>query len=56
MGLFALWVVQFARPSLRHSMLWVYAGWIAIEVGLLLAGRKRVLVFGAFGRSWRQRR
>ena len=55
-GLFVLWVVQFAVPQLRHTMLWVYAGWIAIEVGLLLSGRKRLLAFPAFARSWRQRR
>lgn len=55
-GLFALWLIQFAVPSLRHEMLWVYAAWIAIEVALLLSGRKKLLAFGAFARAWRQRR
>jgi cation:H+ antiporter len=55
-GLFALWVIQFAVPQLRHSMLWVYSGWIAVEVGLLLTGRKKLLAFPAFARSWRERR
>jgi hypothetical protein len=55
-GLFALWVIQFAVPSLRHSMLWVYSAWIAVEVGLVLAGRKRLLAFPAFARSWKARR
>ena len=55
-GLFLLWVVQFAVPSLRHSMLWVYSAWIAFELGLILAGRKRLLAFPAFARSWRASR
>jgi cation:H+ antiporter len=55
-GLFALWLIQFAVPSLRHDMVWVYSGWIAIEVGLLAAGRKRLRAFPAFARSWRERR
>jgi cation:H+ antiporter len=55
-GLFALWAIQFAVPSLRHEMLFVYGGWIVIELGLLLAGKKKLLAFGAFGRAWRARR
>jgi cation:H+ antiporter len=55
-GLFVLWLVQFAVPSLRHDMAWVYAAWIAVELGLLAAGRKRILAFSAFSRSWRRRR
>src|SRR5262249_54834441 len=54
-GLFALWMIRFAVPSLRHTMLWAYAAWIGVEVGLLLAGRKRLLAFPAFARSWRAR-
>jgi hypothetical protein len=54
-GLFVLWLVQFAVPSLRHDMLWVYAAWIAVEIALLLAGRKRIRAFHAFARSWRER-
>ena len=55
-GLFVLWVVQFAKPSLRHDMLWVYAAWIAVELALLASGKKRILAFGALARSWRTRR
>lgn len=55
-GLFALWALQFAVPSLRHEMIWVYAAWIAVEVGLLVTGRRRLLAFPAFVRSWRARR
>jgi cation:H+ antiporter len=55
-GLFGLWVVQFAVPSLRHSMIWVYSAWIAVEVALLVVGRKKLLAFSAFARSWREKR
>jgi len=55
-GLFVLWLVQFAVPSLRHDMLWVYSAWIAVEIGLLLAGRKRIRAFHALARTWRERR
>jgi len=51
-GLFVLWVVQFAVPSLRHQMLFVYGGWMVIEVGLLVAGKKKLHAFAAFGRAW----
>ncbi len=55
-GLFILWVVQFAIPSLRHAILYVYAGWIAVEVALLATGVKKLEAFPAFARSWRSRR
>jgi cation:H+ antiporter len=55
-GLFALWLLQFAVPSLRHEMIWVYSAWIAIEIGLIAAGRKRLRAFPAFARSWKARR
>ena len=52
-GLFALWVVQFARPSLRHDMVWVYVAWIVVELALVAFGRKRIDAFPAFARSWK---
>jgi cation:H+ antiporter len=55
-GLFALWVIQFAVPSLRREMLWVYGAWIGIELVLLAAGKKKVLAFSAFGRVWQRRK
>src|SRR5215831_18766293 len=55
-GLFALWVVQFAVPSLRHTILYVYEAWIALEVVLLLFRVKKLEAFPAFARSWRARR
>ncbi len=54
-GLFVLWIVQFAVPSLRHHMLWVYGAWIALEVGLLVAGKKKLRAFHAFARCWQGR-
>jgi len=55
-GLFLLWVVQFFEPSLRHTMLYVYGAWIVIELGLLVAGKKRLDAFPAFARVWRRRK
>jgi cation:H+ antiporter len=55
-GLFVLWLVQFAVPSLRHDMVWVYGAWIAVEIGMVAAGRTRIRAFEAFARSWRERR
>jgi cation:H+ antiporter len=52
-GLFALWVIQFAVPSLRHDMIWVYAAWIVVELGLVVFGRKRIEAFSAFARAWK---
>lgn len=55
-GLFVLWLVQFVVPSSRDAMMYVYAAWIALEVGLLVAGMKRLTAFGAFARAWSSRR
>jgi cation:H+ antiporter len=54
-GLFVLWLIQFAVPSLRHTMLWVYGAWIALEVALFATGRKKITAFTAFARAWSQR-
>ena len=53
-GLFALWLVQFAVPSLRHDIAWVYTAWIVIELGLVALGRKKIPAFSAFARTWRE--
>ena len=55
-GLFVLWIIQFAVPSLRHEMVWVYAAWIAVEVALVGIGKKKFRAFGAFARAWKGRR
>ncbi len=53
-GLFTLWLVQFLVPSLRHPMLYVYGAWIAIELGLVVAGKKKLEAFPAFARVWKK--
>jgi cation:H+ antiporter len=55
-GLFVLWIVQFAVPSLRHDMVWVYMAWIVVELALVAVGRKRIVAFSAFARSWKGHR
>jgi cation:H+ antiporter len=54
-GLFALWLIQFAVPSLRFGMVWVYSAWIVLELFLVVIGKKKIRAFGAFARSWMQR-
>jgi len=53
-GLFTLWLVQFLVPSLRHPMLYVYGAWIAIELALVVAGKKKLKAFPAFARVWKK--
>ncbi len=53
-GLFTLWLVQFLVPSLRHPMLYVYGAWIAIEMALVAAGKKKLKAFPAFARVWKK--
>ena len=55
-GLFLLWLIQFLIPSSRHTMLFVFGAWIALEVVLVAAGRKKLTAFSAFARAWRRRR
>lgn len=55
-GLFALWVIQFVRPSLRKEMLFVYGAWIVFELVRIAVGKQKIRAFGAFGRVWRNRR
>jgi cation:H+ antiporter len=55
-GLFVLWLIQFAVPSSRGGMMYVYGAWIAVELGLIAAGRKRLRAFSAFTRSWARAR
>ena len=51
-GLFLLWLVQFAFPSTRIGMMYVYGAWILFELVLLAARKKRLAAFPAFARSW----
>jgi len=55
-GLFILWLVQFAVPSLRLPILFVYGAWIVVEVTLVATGRKKLAAFAAFARAWKAQR
>jgi cation:H+ antiporter len=48
--LFAFWLVQFAVPSTRNEMVFVYAGWCLLEVAKLALGRR---VLRAPQAAWR---
>jgi cation:H+ antiporter len=50
-GLFALWLVQFLVPSSRHPMLYVYGAWIAVELALVVWGRKKLEACRALSRG-----
>lgn len=49
-GLFMLWVFQFLNPSSREEILFVYAGWIIIEIFLAIFGLRRLKAFSHFQR------
>jgi cation:H+ antiporter len=55
-GLFALWVIQFVRPSLREEMLWVYGAWIVFELVRIALGKQKIRAFSALGRVWIERK
>jgi cation:H+ antiporter len=52
--LFALWVLQFAVPSLREELIWVYGALALLSVARILADRRRAGAVSAFGRQWRR--
>jgi cation:H+ antiporter len=54
LGLFGLWLIQFARPELREEMTLVYFGWAALECILAAAGKKRLVAFRDFANLWVQ--
>src|SRR5262249_43727127 len=41
--LFVFWLIQFAAPSTRQAMIWVYGGWGALEIGRTARGRRAFL-------------
>jgi cation:H+ antiporter len=53
--LFLFWLIQFALPTTRDAMIVVYGAWCALEIALVVFGRKRWKVFGAFRKTWRRR-
>jgi cation:H+ antiporter len=53
--IFVLWLVQFAVPSLREEILWVYGAAITFGIGQILLGTRKVEAFESFARQWRSR-
>ncbi|MBI2837683.1 MAG: hypothetical protein HYX75_05175 [Acidobacteria bacterium] len=49
-GLFILWLTQFFVPHLREEIMYIYLGWVVVEVILQLARRKRLEAFVQFRR------
>lgn len=54
--LFVFWAVQFAIPASRETMLWVYLGWIGVEVVLILVGKRPLKAPAAAWRTLTMRR
>ncbi|MEO8584754.1 MAG: hypothetical protein ABI584_01195 [Acidobacteriota bacterium] len=48
--LFVFWLVQFALPSTRGLMVYVYASWCAVEILMIVIGRRQPRAFAA---AWR---
>jgi cation:H+ antiporter len=48
--LFVFWLVQFAVPSSRGAMIWVYSGWCMVEVVRLAIGARKLKAPAA---AWR---
>ena len=46
--LFVFWGIQFAIPSSRHTMLWVYLAWCVVEIVHLLLQRQGIPAWRAF--------
>ena len=53
-GIFCLWGIQFVRPHLHHEVALVYFAWVACEIIVTLAVRRRVAALVAFTRLWKQ--
>jgi cation:H+ antiporter len=52
--LFILWFVQFAVPSSREALLWVYGALILLGLVQVLFGQRRLAAFRAFAHEWRR--
>jgi cation:H+ antiporter len=53
LGIFVLWVVQFAVPSVRVEIMFVYGLFILVGLAQLWRGRRGLEAMGAFARQWR---
>lgn len=47
-GLFLLWIVQFCVPHIREEILFIYIGWMGVEVGRYLIKRKELRALNSF--------
>ena len=54
LGLFVLWVVQFAIPTWREEISVVYALWLLVELGSAAWRPGRLRAFAVFPRLWSQ--
>jgi hypothetical protein len=52
-GIFVLWLAQFIRPDLHVPVTFIYLGWSAVEIVIILAIRRRVAAVVAFVELWR---
>ncbi|MGZ6970498.1 MAG: hypothetical protein ACXVID_02415 [Thermoanaerobaculia bacterium] len=53
--LFVFWLVQFAVPSTRGPMIYVYAGWCGLEILMIAFGKRNPRVFQAAWHVLRRR-
>ena len=54
LGLLGLWFAQFAHPTWREEICWVYAAWLLIELASTPFRRDRLRAFTVFARLWRE--
>ncbi len=52
-GIFTLWALQFVRPGLHEEVTLLYFVWVAYELFVTLAIRRRIAAFSAFARLWK---
>jgi cation:H+ antiporter len=52
-GIFTLWALQFLRPGLHEEVTLLYFVWVAYELFVTLAIRRRVAALTAFARLWK---
>ena len=52
-GIFVLWFAQMLVPPIHVYVTAIYFGWCLIEIGFVLAGRKKFRAFGVFAEMWR---
>jgi cation:H+ antiporter len=53
-ALFLLWLVQFALGSVHWSITFIYFAWSAVEVVLLLAGKRKPAALQCFAAMWKR--